>query len=228
MKKYLFLLLLVNIAYAQKNIRITYNVTIQNEDIFKDNADLRKLMDRAIKDAKHLNFVLLCNTDESYFYSKNHLNTDDKLLLNSNLNFAQYRGEIYQRKDSLFCYSNLLGNNIYQKKNAAVEWVLTNETKIIDGFTCMKATSNFKVVSKEKIFNHPVIAWYCPSIPYSFGPNGYSGLPGLILELQVRNVVYGATQIDLNTAETFEIDTKKMKILNEQQYKEALDKINDF
>ena len=65
MKKYLFLLLLLNIGYAQKNIRITYNVTIQNEDIFKDNADLRKLMDRAIKDAKNLNFVLLCNTDES-------------------------------------------------------------------------------------------------------------------------------------------------------------------
>jgi GLPGLI family protein len=92
----------------------------------------------------------------------------------------------------------------------------------------MKATSNFKVVNKEKIFNHPVIAWYCPSIPYSFGPNGYSGLPGLILELQVRNVVYGATQIELNTTETFEIDTKKMKILNEQEYKEALDKMNDF
>lgn len=228
MKKYLFLLLLLNIGYAQKNISINYSVTIQNEDIFKDNADLRKLMDKAIKDAKNLNFVLLCKTDESYFYSKNHLNIDDKLLSNSNLIFAQYIGEIYQRKDSLFCYSNLLGNNIYQKKKALTEWILTNETKIIDGFTCMKATSQYKVVYKDKIFNHPVIAWYCPSLPYNFGPNGYSGLPGLILELQVRNVVYGATQIDLNTAETFEIDTKKMKLLNEEEYKEVLDKMNDF
>ena len=228
MKKYIFLLLLLNFGYAQKNISVAYNVTIQNEDIFKDNADLRKLMDKAIKDAKNLNFVLLCKSDESYFYSKNHLDTDDKLLLNSNLIFALYRGEIYQRKDSLFCYSNSLGNNIYQKKKASTEWILTNETKIIDGFTCMKATSQYKVVNKDKIFNHPVIAWYCPSLPYNFGPNGYSGLPGLILELQVRNVVYGAKQIDLNTAETFEIDTKKMKLLNEEEYKEALDKMNDF
>jgi GLPGLI family protein len=44
-------------------------------------------------------------------------------------------------------------------------------------------------------------------------------LPGLILELQVRNVVYGASKIELNTTETFKIETNKMKILNEKNMK---------
>ncbi|RLD60552.1 MAG: GLPGLI family protein, partial [Bacteroidetes bacterium] len=57
-------------------------------------------------------------------------------------------------------------------------WKLTNETKIILGYTCYKATHN-------REGGNPVIvtAWYCPEIPYQFGPKGYAGLPGLILEI---------------------------------------------
>lgn len=229
MKKIIYwILLITNLSFSQKNIIVEYNVKIENEDIFKNNADLRKLMNNAIQNSKSLKFILNCNENESYFFSKNYLTTEDKLLTNSDLIFAGYLGEIYQKKDTLFKYSNILGNNIFLKKDAKSDWTLQNETKEINGFLCYKATSTNKIVYGEKVFNHPVTAWYCPTLPYNFGPNGYSGLPGLILELQVRNVVYGASKIELNSTETFKIETNKMKILNEKEFEEALNKLNDF
>lgn len=76
-------------------------------------------------------------------------------------------------------------------------WQITSETKIINQFTCYKATSNFKVVRVDKVFQFPIIAWFCPDLPSEFGPMGYGGLPGLILELQERNIVYGVQKINL-------------------------------
>jgi GLPGLI family protein len=70
--------------------------------------------------------------------------------------------------------------------------------KEIEGFLCYKATSTNIVINQKGTFRFPIIAWYCPKIPLSFGPNGYGNLPGLILELQVRNVMYGVKKIDLN------------------------------
>jgi GLPGLI family protein len=54
------------------------------------------------------------------------------------------------------------------------------------------------VVNGSSVFEHPIIAWYCPKLPFSYGPIGYGNLPGLILQLQVRNVVYGVSKIDFD------------------------------
>nr|WP_298660571.1 GLPGLI family protein [uncultured Flavobacterium sp.] len=58
-------------------------------------------------------------------------------------------------------------------------WKLTNESKIIDNRICYKAyidelKGNLKTTT---------IAWYDPTISLSYGPKGYGGLPGLIIEL---------------------------------------------
>jgi GLPGLI family protein len=43
-----------------------------------------------------------------------------------------------------------------------------------------------------------VTAWYAPDIPVRFGPIGYGGLPGLILELQNESATFYVTKINLN------------------------------
>ncbi len=230
MKKALFLLFFfINYSFCQENISVLYKVKIEDEkDLFSKNATVRGYFEKAIQNASFLEFKLICQKENSKFSVISNLTELDISLNQTLLSFSNYTGLIYEEKNNILQQSIILGNNTFIKKAIKQDWILENKSKNIDGFVCYKATTTNKITYGEKIFNHPVIAWYCPSIPYNFGPNGYSGLPGLILDLQVRNVVYGATQIDLNTAENFEIDTKKMKILNEQQYKEALDKINDF
>ena len=70
--------------------------------------------------------------------------------------------------------------------------IISTETKKIDNYTCYKATTEYVVTNPKGTFKHPVVAWFCPEIPISHGPNGYGGLPGLILEIQIRKTLLGA------------------------------------
>jgi GLPGLI family protein len=58
------------------------------------------------------------------------------------------------------------------------EWTITNETKMINGFNCKKATTNMN--TGRRIFN--VEAWFCEDVPINDGPISLNGLPGFIFE----------------------------------------------
>lgn len=94
---------------------------------------------------------------------------------------------------------------------------------MIQNFKCYKATTKIKFNNGVGDFTRDVTAWYCPSLPFSFGPKGYSGLPGLILELQENNVVFGAKKIKLNI-DNFKLPSElKGKIITEAEYKKVAD-----
>jgi len=52
-----------------------------------------------------------------------------------------------------------------------------------------------------------IIAWFSPEIPFRFGPLGYGGLPGLILELEVQSNFPAKY-----TIETIDFSKKNIKI----------------
>jgi len=80
------------------------------------------------------------------------------------------------------------------ERSNKIKWKLSNETKTILGHVCYKATTTKMVLSP--IF---IEAWYAPKLPYNFGPFGYHGLSGLILEIvQNEKIVYTADYIDWN------------------------------
>lgn len=71
-----------------------------------------------------------------------------------------------------------------------VEWKLTDETKIIAGYTCRRANA----IMFDSIY---VVAFYCDKFPYQVGPESFGGLPGLILGLsmQSEHISWFATKI---------------------------------
>jgi GLPGLI family protein len=75
---------------------------------------------------------------------------------------------------------------------------------MIGGYLCYKATSPFYNLETWFDDNHKldITAWYTTKIPVNFGPNGYHGLPGLILELQTRMATIYVKKINLNTTPT--------------------------
>lgn len=71
--------------------------------------------------------------------------------------------------------------------------VHNNITQVINGKKCIKAT--LQTDSKT-------IAWYCPDIPCQMGPNGYGGLPGLIMKLESESATY--ILIDFKKSDTLQ------------------------
>ncbi|UPT69289.1 MAG: GLPGLI family protein [Flavobacterium sp. JAD_PAG50586_2] len=107
------------------------------------------------------------------------------------------------RKNSNVYYQSfdnkVLGKYVI-KKNRDNNWELINEQKTIEGILCYKAVMNDVVINpiSLKSTTFLVTAWYAPTLPFSCGPLNYFGLPGLILEVQRRGIVYGTTTIELN------------------------------
>jgi GLPGLI family protein len=206
---YFLLLIVTTKSFCQETIRIDYQLQIADEPgLFVDVPYIREDFLKVVNSKIKPTFSLVLQRGNSYFFENSEL-TD--VQTNGMMNaFGNFTGEIYTKNDSVYTKQNLLGNKIFKKSKYKENWLLTSETKIIDTFLCYKATNvNVVIGLKDKIWNHPVIAWYCPKLPYQLGPNGYGNLPGLILALQVRNAFYIMSKIDFNSNEKFNINILK-------------------
>jgi GLPGLI family protein len=67
-------------------------------------------------------------------------------------------------------------------------WIISGETKMIDGYKCFNATGVQKIddIRGKKEYN--LTAWFCPELPFKYGPHYYFGLPGLIFEAGIDNL----------------------------------------
>lgn len=218
----------LNISLAQKrNINIQYSVQIYDEEIMKNiDPEFRRMFVSAISTAHLLSYNLIITKKGSKFYEQSALpNSDADIFMKSSTIFSGYMGITYQYLDNLYFDKKNTGNDLMVKEPLKSNWKLHDETKMIDNYLCYKAT-NVNVVDNRsgKIFNHPVIAWYCPKLPFNYGPNGYSNLPGLILELQVRNVVFGAKKIDLNSELDFDFSfLERVKTISRGELDKKID-----
>lgn len=87
------------------------------------------------------------------------------------------------------------------------KWKIHNEIKEVAGYLCMKAET-YNPVLDQKVF-----AWFTDQIPVNGGPEGYYGLPGMILELDLDDgtVIVTASKVDIGTATVDLPIPKKMK-----------------
>ena len=211
--------LFTTIVFSQKSGTITYNFKILEDEKIIKNEVIGKFFLQAIEGAKHLKFELTFNDSISEFKLIKNLALDGENLEMAILD-SRAKKEIYIFKNKIY-HNN--SNGLFKENEFLIidplnqNWVYTNETKIIDGYTCYKATNEY-IVDNGKIFKHPVIAWFCPQIPISIGPRGYGGLPGLILELQEWNSVFGVEKIEFSNNVKEIILPQEGKIISEQEY----------
>lgn len=228
MKKIIISLLLLSIQlFSQNNSgEITYNVYLGFDEGFSNSNALKEYYEKAQLGAKQITFLLQVNKESSFFKMND-------LISNEEINFAKAFTEA-----STVYYTQENSKNLKQINNhfgsylinysTKTEWKLENETKVVGNYLCYKASSELVVKNKKGEFKYPIIAWYCPEIPLNYGPKGYYGLPGLILELQERNTVYGASNINLYTSEiVIEKPTDGM-VVTQDEYNEIISKPPTF
>jgi GLPGLI family protein len=134
-----------------------------------------------------------------------------------------------------------------------LKWKMEGETRVIGGYNCYKATAvravpktdfrNFRPKEEKKnevkatagekkssimdMIEVPkeqtITAWYTPEIPVNQGPEGYWGLPGLILEVNDGKTVILCSKVVLNPKEKAIIKpATNGKVVTQQVFDETM------
>jgi len=137
--------------------------------------------------------------------------------------------KFYNSKNEILKSIYIFGEKFLISKSN-YKWTLKTDTKKINKYTCYKAVTIEKMKTRNGIKNILVEAWYAPEINIPFGPIGYSGLPGLILELKKDNIKYYVTSINLNPRKKILVKkpTNGKKVTQEEYYDIAINAMKDF
>ncbi len=99
-----------------------------------------------------------------------------------------------------------------------IKWKITDENREIAGYNCRRANG----LMMDSIY---VVAFYTDKIPVSGGPESFSGLPGMILEVALphENVIWRATKVtEADIPESTIAAPKKGKVLDNKQLFQTL------
>ncbi|MGV7106043.1 GLPGLI family protein [Flavobacterium sp. U410] len=238
MKNVLFLLLFFNYSIAQIQSGAVYYSSYINEaratkEIEIENKALYEQYYHTDIIAKTLEFKMIFNNKMSKFYALKYMPSDEfkPIYVEIVKSYFKYDDQYYTdlEKDSVYEFAMYYnGLRELRNKTADYEWELHNETKEISGYTCYKATTIHKFYWNGKDREFPVTAWYCPQLPYRFGPLRYGGLlPGLILELSESFKTWFATKIELSSKNTNITIPQNIEEYNSQEMEKELKELKD-
>ncbi len=207
------------IIYAKVNYIPKTKVDSNIETEFND------LKKRITEVSKHLEYILVYKNEKSHFNLNEKLNLDYNNSVVRMASTISGGGGVY--------YTNSETRETIQQRNVGgqnflivgnfnlLEWTLINETKLIGKYLCYKATTTKEFIGKKTTYKE-IVVWYCPNLTSAFGPIGYGGLPGLILELQIeKGATFTAKKIINNPKKIKIILPTKGKKVNEKEFEES-------
>ena len=179
------------------------------------------------KDATgQIEFMLIFTEEKSNYYAENSLGKGDGIIES----IIENTGLYYNYASTPYRYQEVeFQGKKFLIKREPLNWKLTGETKTLSGYSCRKATATqeFTSIRTKKTIIHNIEAWFTNEIPFPYGPEGFGGLPGLILEMKFAQNYYYATKIKLSQKNT-KIATPNLKnVISFQEYQaimEGLDK----
>ena len=214
MKKILFVLLLIyNTSHSQNLFqgKVYYKASLIKQK--KSNKKMTNEVKEIIENSKDADFVLYFNKTESEYKEIKKMN----LEVEASVNLTQVLGggsDIYFTTTESSVkpfFKKERGGDVLLINYEKTKWDLTQESKMIGKYKCFKAIDKHTEV------------WYTPSIPVSFGPKNFHGLPGLVLQVNTSSFLLNAYKINLNSKEVVKIikPLEGIKISKEEYYKKA-------
>lgn len=191
------------------------------------NNGVKKNTSQSLKDllkyTPNVNAFLEFSNNEAVYYVEDKMKVDGKFKLNINRFIAGGDDKTYT--------NTITKENLREevREHLLIEleekkWLITQESKKIGNYLCFKAIDIASTNTKMK-----PIAWFTPQIPVSFGPKEFSGLPGLVILVELFNNTISAASIVLNPKE--KIVLKKMidgERISEEKYNERLKSLIDL
>lgn len=182
------------IIYEASRIKFDNNRIIKNDSI----SDTQKSYLISVNNNKEkVLYSLIFNQNESFFRKKKPLKDENAGLNLTIINVG--KGVYYtNNRENIIINQKTFSGQEFLIEIPVFGWKLSQEQKKIGNYLCHKATTIKYLEGRNGKIERKVIAWYSLEIPYNFGPKEYSGLPGLILELQEDNLLISAKKITLN------------------------------
>ena len=162
--------------------------------------------------------------------SQGRFNLDSLVNVKKKLGFDRFMSSLPQTKFRFFVINELSTDKIWFQEKIATDkflyeevikfnWVNHQATKLILGYNCRKATTNYQ--------GRNYTAWYTSDIPINSGPYKFSGLPGLILEIyddekEYHFLIKGIEPLPKDTTLTF--NSKNFIDVSKNTYEKTLQK----
>ena len=230
-KKNIFILLFIistNIKAQELSGRVTYNVSLNLtiEQVNKRNKERKVKTSQRTKDrinnARDIVAYLEFNEFNSIQKLESKIKNDGQRIKNITVSGAG-NTRVYYTENSLIQKNSVvecktLGECFLIEQPKAV-WEITRKTKIIGGYLCYSAIYQNPLYKEKK-----PIAWFAPKIPVSYGPKVFTGLPGIILELEDNTVTFTAIKIELNPKEKISVKKPLGKPITKENYEKLLRK----
>lgn len=224
--------LIVSEAHSQIiSGQVTYKMELDfhpTNESKNDNAagvsHLRAMIERSKKSMEGLRCILDFNQSTSHFHLEKRMENDGNPGLRTALTLLNVTDDIFSdlQEGITRTEKKAFGKNYLVEDSIQLDWTITAESKQIGNFTVYKAESFKETVNSKGKFRFPVTAWFAPEIPFSFGPIGYGGLPGLILELEVSSnfpVRYVADKLKFSE-NTLKISSPKGELITNAELQE--------
>jgi GLPGLI family protein len=203
-------------AFNEKKLDSVYQTINKDKSKKKMNSYLKDMF----RNVESVNAFLEFNHQESLYKLETKLQNDSKSKFNLNRILAGGDDIYYSNgKDKEYYYESSIFGELLLIEMKPKKWKITQESKKIGNYVCYKAID----VESENKVKKP-IAWFTPLIPVSFGPKEYSGLPGLVLEVEMAGSTITATKIILNPTEEIVIKKpSKGKKITAEAYREMME-----
>ena len=166
------------------------------------------------------------NNTVSYFTKANLRKGDEFNLGEEGLSILIGYEELYYNLKDKLLFSDY--GEFLIKTPSNHNWNISSESKKIDNYLCYKATYTESYTARDgKTKERVITAWFCPELPYSFGPLEFNGLPGLILELEKYDNKVVAKSIILSKKE-IELKIPNKKTITKEQYDNKIKENSQF
>lgn len=212
-----FLFFFTGVLVAQNDTgKITYTLSPPTLKQFQDTTGLweerQKEVLRQYKNIREtaplIRLTLYFNPEEAVFQRTDKNYDQEDHDFNATLAKAMALGSFYmntKKNEQIHRYPHAGQTWLIQKKLDDLNWKITEAKKKITGYSCQKAitrnpSQNYQVKKSE------ITAWFCPEISGPYGPIGYNGLPGVILELTWNDFTFKAEKADLNNNKKFKLN----------------------
>ena len=224
----IFICLASTSLFSQTKGKVTYIVKLDKDSIAQPYSDpgIWPEEDEAldmIHNSKPVNAFLIFKDSIAIYKVESNTeiptwdNTDGKIEVTKagvNLTWIMAGGDNMHYTDwhrEYNIYSTNVLHTKYRIEGKTKEWLISEETKILNGYTCYRA---------ELKSNKKITAWFTPEITVKHGPKGFNGLPGLVLELTRGRFSWVVDEIDFEYSEFDEIrEPIGGELLSEDEYK---------